>query len=310
MIGAPTRTAALSYGGLVLRFVADDPDLTLDVRDPHGRFLVSERAPADCTIRCTLGDPTPSASPIVHGAGTAWELRIGPTGEQEVTFFGSQRTGRVAWMTLRCSPSLERVDAIYRPYGGQTASLRLGFPLDEYLMARLLGQRGGLVMHAASALEGDRAILLVGHSGAGKSTLAELAESVGAQILSDDRTIITFDKAPTCWGTPWHGTYRRGAPESARIAAILLLVQAPQNRVVPLSPARAFQELFVRLIQPTVEPSEIEAAADSTLSLVNQVHVAELHFRAERDAYDLARAYAIPAGSDALDWGSGGVKIA
>jgi energy-coupling factor transporter ATP-binding protein EcfA2 len=164
--------------------------------------------------------------------------------------------------------------------------------MDEYLMGRLLGKRGGLILHAASTLERDRAILLLGHSGAGKSTLAELAQAMGAEVLSDDRTIVRANGQATAWGTPWHGSYKAGSPRRAPLGAVFLLVQSTENRVVQLPLARAFQEVYVRVIQPTVDLKEIRASVDAVLRLVEQVPVAELHFRPVPSSYELARAAA------------------
>lgn len=292
MISAGERAIAVSYGGLVLRFVSEDPGLTLDLRAPHTRFRVAADVPPDCEIACTLGDPTPSGAKPLHGEGTAWELRPGPEGADEVTYFGAWRDGLRPWLQLICDASLKRVRAIYRPYAGQTSCLRVGFPMDEYLMGRLLGKRGGLILHAASIVEGDRAILLLGHSGAGKSTLAELAQVGGAEVLSDDRTIVRANEHPVAWGTPWHGSYKAGSPRRAPLGTMFLLVQSTENRVIEVPVARAFQEVYVRAIQPTVDPEEIRASVDAVARLVERVPVAELHFRPVPSAYELARSAA------------------
>lgn len=289
MTSAGERVIALSYGGMVLRFESGDPDLTLEVRDPHSRFRVAADRVPDCQIHCTFGDPTPGASEPVHGGGTVWELRHGLDGEDEVTYFGAWQGGLRAWLKLTCEPSLERIRVVYRPYGGQTDRLRLGFPVDEYVMGRLLGRRGGLILHAASTIERDRAILLMGHSGAGKSTLAEVAQGVGAEVLSDDRTIVRINGRAVAWGTPWHGSYKAGSPRRATLGAVFVLVQSNENRVVHLPRARAFQEIYVRAIQPTVDAEEIRASVDAVERLVEHVPVAELHFLPVASAYELAR---------------------
>jgi energy-coupling factor transporter ATP-binding protein EcfA2 len=148
-----------------------------------------------------------------------------------------------------------------------------------------------MVLHATTLLADGGAYVFCGHSGAGKSTMAEQAESTGAEVLSDDRTILTVDDGVVrAWGTPWHGTYRRGSPRSAPVRGVWMLVQAPEDRIAPLHPAQAYKELFVRLIQPSVSAVEVERTLDALGRLVGAVPVAELHFRPTPEAFRLARA--------------------
>ena len=79
-----------------------------------------------------------------------------------------------------------------------------------------------------------------------------------------------------------------------------MLVQSTENRVVWLTRARAFQEVYVRGIQPTVDSGEIRASVDVVERLVEQVPVAELHFRPVPAAYELALAAAETYTHDAL----------
>jgi ABC-type glutathione transport system ATPase component len=195
---------------------------------------------------------------------------------------------------VRFAPDYRVAEAWLRPRGEDDRTIPVDFPLDEYVATRLLGRRGALAVHACAVAEGDDALVFVGHSGAGKSTIAELAESAGAEVLSDDRTIIAVDRdGARAWGTPWHGSYRRGLPRSARVRGIFLLVQDTVDAVRPLHAATAFAELFVRTVQPTVEPAEVRRVVDALTSLVGMVSVSSLHFRPSATAYRVARASAL-----------------
>ena len=282
---------SLAYGGVVLRFVAEDSDLLIRVSQPHARFRVSDDTPADCLVNCRLGRATPSAAVAVGGTGETWQLRRLSDGREEVCFLGRLGGGGVRpWMLLTLSPELDVASAVQEPMDARPQIFLPGFPLDEYIVSRLLARRGALVLHACSVLDDGNAFVFAGHSGAGKSTIAQLAEECGAEVLSDDRTIITAEAGEArAWGTPFHGSYRRGSPASARIRRVFLLAHASRNCQVPLAPGTAFGELFVRLVQPSVDQQDLVCAIDTLTRVAGMVPVAELHFAPTRAGYEQIR---------------------
>lgn len=84
------------------------------------------------------------------------------------------------------------------------------------------------IIHASSVAVGQKAALLLGASGAGKSALALQMIALGAQLIADDRTVLTLDD-----GVVW-----ASAPETirgkieARGIGILRLDTAPSTRVI------------------------------------------------------------------------------
>jgi energy-coupling factor transporter ATP-binding protein EcfA2 len=181
----------------------------------------------------------------------------------------------------------------HAPVAGADGAIPLTYRLAEYVAARVIGASGGVVVHASSVLDGGGALVFMGHSGAGKSTIAALAESVGAEVLSDDRTVITLGAGGArAWGTPWHGTHTRGSPRSAPIRGLFLLAQADRDAIVPLTAARTFQELHVRVIQPTVDRGELLRAVAAAEQVAAVVRAGELRFRPTPAAYELAWRYA------------------
>jgi hypothetical protein len=288
-------SATLAFGGRVFRFVPADPSVPIAVFHPHTSFLIGDDVPADLEVTCAFGDPSPSPGEPDLDAAAAWQLRCLADGSEEICFFGRFEQGgeQEPYARLTMDPEFRRARVVQRPIVEGETFFRVGYPLDEYLAARLLGRAGALVLHGAALADGGGAYVFAGHSGAGKSTISGLAESAGARVLSDDRTILVPEGGGVrAWGTPWHGTYQRGENEARPLRAIYLLVQSSEDRVVPLRAAVALQELFVRLIQPTIAPEEVAGSLDALERIVTSVPVAELHFRPTAAAWALARAAA------------------
>lgn len=273
--------------------MAGDDDVAFSVGGVRSSFVVSQDTRASCVVTCEYGEPRPDASPVIAESAPLWELRRRRTGEDEITFFGPVGDARVAWSQLIVEPSFRRARLIQRQGWGDHPTLRLGYPVDEVLMCRLLVSEGVLVVHGAAVEYEGMALLFTGHSGAGKSTMAAIAESVGARVLSDDRSIVTVrDGVATVWGTPWHGTHRGGSPRAVPLTAMFLLVQDREDRAAPMSPARATGELLVRLIHPGSRPPDVERLLDGVAEVTALVPMAELRFRPTETAFHLAADFA------------------
>jgi hypothetical protein len=288
----PVSRLSLTFGGKVLRFEPAGSDVMFTLDGVRPRFLAAQDVPADCVVTCALGEPVPTPVNVLYEGQDVWDLRQLESGHQQVCYYSAIPGGRIPWATLTLEPSLKAATLVRRPLWGGDPSIRVGFPFDEYLMCRLLARQGGFVLHAAAVEYDGMGLLFAGHSGAGKSTISEIAETVGARILSDDRAIITLQNDdPVLWGTPWHGSHRKGESARAPLRGIFLLVQDQADGLVPLLPARAVGEIFVRLIHPTVDAGETAAVLDSVATVVAKLAVHELHFRPTPDAFRLAVEY-------------------
>ena len=273
--------------------MAADDDVILSVSGVRSSFVVDDDAAATCVVTCEYGEPAPGDTPVVADSTTLWELRRTVTGEDEITFYAPVGGDRLAWSQLIVHPTFERARLIQRRRWGGQSTLRVGYPVDELLMCRLLVAEGVLVVHGATVAYEGMALLFAGHSGAGKSTMAAIAESAGAKVLSDDRSIVTVrDSTPTVWGTPWHGTHRRGSPDPVPLTAMFLLVQDDADRTERMSPARATGELLVRLIHPGSRPMDMERLLDGVAAVAERVPMAELRFRPTETAFRVAADFA------------------
>jgi hypothetical protein len=284
--------ATLRFGPYRLHFHARPHGLPFVISAGMEAFLTENSGPVTLDVAVSKGTiRSPSSAPDF--TERAWDLWKLPDGGEEICFrYGLNHT--VPNYLLRTDASYSQASLIEAGSWRPDVSMVIGGPLPEYLVARLVGRHGGLKLHAATAVFEGRAHVFVGHSGAGKSTISELAEQAGATIPTDDRTIITLANddgaggaAATAWGTPWHGNLPRKSPEGFPIAGVYILRQAPENRLGALSSGAAVNELFVRLIQPRLDPREVSNTYRTLERLVASVPVQELHFRREREALAL-----------------------
>lgn len=136
------------------------------------------------------------------------------------------------------------------------------FATDQVVVARLLADREGCILHSGGVAIDGQGFLFVGHSEAGKSTTMRLvSERLGsrAEILCDDRNIVRYWSRGFRGGPPGlyvHGTWSHGdVPEvSARsvpLRAILFLQQHEGNELVRLHDrGRIWQLLLATLVKP------------------------------------------------------------
>lgn len=105
---------------------------------------------------------------------------------------------RFTWSDIVTFDSFDGVRIEVLPLTGWTGALP--WPFYSTVTALLLAWRGKLPLHASAIRIAGKAVLLCGPSGAGKSTLCAALVANGAELLSDDLTII----APGSFGQPPH----------------------------------------------------------------------------------------------------------
>jgi hypothetical protein len=282
-------SVTMGIGEAVVRYRSPDHRIRFLLRSPRTKFRVIEDGAVTCDVECTQEQLSPTSGQI-RGVGRTWEVRSAPDGGEEARFY--QWTGtrqREQWLAVRFNSSYSLATAVRKPTSDAT-EWWLGYPLDEYVHCRLLGRRGVLLLHAASVRDGDSSLVFVGPSGAGKSTLSSIAETQGARVLSDDRTLVGMvGNAPTAWGTPWHGTFHRGRADGAPIRAVFLLHHADADSCRRIPAADAFKAIWTRVLHAMIGTAEAEAAVAMLDHVIQAVPIFELRFVPGAAAYSLAR---------------------
>lgn len=284
---------SLSLGPLVVRFRAASESCAVEVHGPRVAFLSGSDTRPDVDVVCSYGPTDPGAGRAAFVAEGGWQARRLDHGREEICFWPDPATQAAPWCRLRHDAAIGAAELVVAPRE-RSDVIAVGFPVDEYVVARRLAREDGVVLHASALLWNGGAYLFVGHSGAGKSTTALNAMTLGAMVLSDDRTIVTLgaDGAATAWGSPWHGSLRRAHNASAPVRGIFVLSHADADSVSALAAREAVGEIFVRVILPSPDPRDVERAFDTVHALARRVPTAALRQRPTSDGFRLATSFA------------------
>ncbi len=278
--------------GIGLRYASES--LRRPLPPSVSRFAVTPSGDEDVTITVEAMEvPLPPTGRLLFESGAVWRayddqggFRIdcwshvfGPVPYKAAFFDRDLREGRI----------LMRQDAV------NDEMHALDFPLDEVLVAHLLGRGRGVELHGCGIIDRDgRGQLFVGQSGAGKTTTARIWLSEGHyEIVSDDRVIVRFvDGEWRMFGTPWHGEAELSSPLSAPLGAIHLLVQASQTEFVALPPAQATALLFGCTFPPFYDAGALAFTLECLDRIVHDIPVRTLRFVPDRSVIDCVRSAA------------------
>lgn len=139
----------------------------------------------------------------------------------------------------------------------------------------LLAEYEMLILHSSYIVTRDgEGLLFCGPSGVGKSTQAELWRKYAeAEVINGDRALINTQNG-TVYGILYSGTSKICKNASAPLRAIVLPVQANENRVYKLRP----QEKFMRIMNQCAYYTWAQDSAERMTYLVAQlVGIAEIY---------------------------------
>lgn len=278
----------LSIGGITMALRVEEP-MTWTWVEPMSRFLVRPVDEPEVELAVVIGSAGDrvAATPMFD-PDAVWRLYQERAGYRIECH--SAALGEMPYKTAIFNEEFTKGTIFVQPH--VTHLHPLDYPLDEVLVASLLGRGRGVELHSCGIIDRrDRGHLFVGVSGAGKSTTADLWEHAASSVLSDDRVIVRErDGEMQMFGTPWHGEAERSIPANVPIAGVYLIVQSEKNSLRTLEPAEAVARLF----QCTFPLFHDSKALDFTIGflarLVATVPVRELQFNLDGSVVDLVSA--------------------
>jgi len=159
--------------------------------------------------------------------------------------------------TLICSKDYREARLLM---GSAAQDLRLHkFALNNSLMVLYALATAGLgtaLFHSAVVSYKGRGYMFLGKSGTGKSTHARLwlKHIEGSELMNDDNPVVRFfddgpDGAPRAvvYGSPWSGKTPCYRNVQASVGGIVLLSQAPFNKIVRLKGVQAYAALVTSI---------------------------------------------------------------
>lgn len=172
------------------------------------------------------------------------------------------------------------------------AALLREFHLTPFLsLEQLLLEHDAFQLHASVIEWQGKGILFTAPSGTGKSTQAELwRQYEGARVINGDKAMIRKEgDSYTVYGSPYAGTSGIYTDLSVPVHAIVVLSQAPENRVERLNGAAAFRKLYRETTIPAWDGTFVEKISRILLNLMAHVSVYHLACRPDREAVEVLK---------------------
>ncbi|MGA7138713.1 MAG: hypothetical protein WBZ14_13630 [Terriglobales bacterium] len=167
------------------------------------------------------------------------------------------------------------------------------YSLDSVLRilhSLIIAERGGFLLHAASAICNGRAYLFSGVSGAGKTTMTRLAPP-DITLLTDEISYLRPSAGGySAFGTPFAGELAKAGENcTAPVAALFFLEQGPENRVDELPPAEAVRRLMRNILFFAEDQGLVEKLLATACDFVSRVPIRRLTFYPDARVWDLVR---------------------
>ena len=167
----------------------------------------------------------------------------------------------------------------------------LNYGIGELIIRSAIIENCGIVFHSSGLDDNGKGILFVGRSGSGKSTqMGFWCQFSGIIPLNDDRNAVRNDlNQSTCFSMPWGGADKIVSNHSARLSALILLEQAPENSIRQLSGTEAAPLLLARAFLPYWDAELMQRAISNLDHIIKNVPVFRLRCKRSPEVVSLVR---------------------
>ena len=159
---------------------------------------------------------------------------------------------------------------------------QFGFEIVDYylrvVLAIIVFQAGGLMLHAAGIVRHSRAYLFLGHSGSGKTTVSHL--SSGDLVLNDDLVVLLpSERAWQVHATPFSNpTQIQPTPGQANLLGFFHLIQDKKVYLEHIRSSQAIAELIANIPVLPTDPGRNQELLRRVQDLIQAYPYYRLHF--------------------------------
>jgi hypothetical protein len=267
-MAAPRKVACVEIGGIPIALsTCDDGFLDL-LRQRYIGFLSSSSPEFKLEFDLTSTVPVSDDDVRVRREGDEWLIERGD--------FHARWDPRSGRGSVRQNANPYSLDSVLR-----------------ILHSLILAERGGFLLHAASAISDGRACLFSGVSGAGKTTMTRLAPP-DVTLLTDEISYLRPNaEGYSAFGTPFAGELARAGENcTAPVSALFFLEKGPENRVHELSSAEAVRRLMRNILFFAEDRGLVEKLLATACEFVARVPIRRLTFYPDARVWDEVRNFA------------------
>lgn len=201
----------------------------------------------------------------------AWLFRVSMSREGEIV------------STMECTADWSEVNLYMR-----TDCTR--FAIDNAAMlvyAFATADKKTLLFHSSVTVREGYGYMFLGHSGTGKSTHSRQWKAAfpDAELINDDNPAVRIENGVVqVYGTPWSGKTPCYKNTSAPVAALVQLVQAPQNEIHRLRMTQAYPYILASVSGLKVLPEMMDRLYESIAELLELTPVYKLECLPNKEA--------------------------
>jgi len=267
-MAALQKVACVEIGEIPIALSTHDEGFLDLLRQRYDRFLSSSPSEFELEFDLTSSGPVSDDDVRVRRDGDDWLIERGD--------FHARWDPRSGRGSVRQNANPYSLDSVLR-----------------ILHSLILAQRGGFLLHAASAICDGRAYLFSGVSGAGKTTMTRLAPP-DITLLTDEISYLRPNaEGYSAFGTPFAGELARSGENcAARVSALFFLEQGPENHVDELSSAEAVRRLMRNILFFAEDQGLVEKLLATACDFVARVPIRRLTFYPDTRVWDEVRNFA------------------
>jgi hypothetical protein len=278
VIAPPAKVECVEIGGIPIGLSTSDDGFLDLLRQRYTGFLSSSRP--EFELEFDLMPPSPDSD---------GEVRVRRNRNNDINNDSSNNE----WI-------FERGDfrAHWNPLTGRGRVRQDSNPysLDSVLRilhSLILAERGGFLLHSASAICDGRAFLFSGVSGAGKTTMTRLAPP-DVTLLTDEISYLRPNGSGySAFGTPFAGELAKSGENcAAPVSALFFLEQGPDNRIEDLSSTDAVRRLMRNILFFAEDRVLVEKLFATACDFVDTVPIRRLTFYPDTRVWDVIRKFA------------------